>query len=107
MLATTHTVKRRHKVTLPPLGAELYRKLAKKYFKTLESLEQFEPNYLHTLATTHKGNYRHNVTLAHSCRVMKGCKNISKLKNAWSNLNQNRYTYYLQPTKQTVGTTQP
>ena len=30
----------------------------------LELLEQFEPNYVHTLRTTHKGNCRHNETLA-------------------------------------------
>ena len=38
----------------------------KKYFKTLENLEQFEKkNYVHTLSTANKGNYRHKVILAY------------------------------------------
>jgi hypothetical protein len=60
---TTHKGNCRHKVTLPPLVAELYRKAMKKYFETMERLEQFEPNYVHTLPAIHKGNCRHKLTV--------------------------------------------
>ena len=51
-----------HKVTLALLGAGLFR--GKKKFKTPERLEQFEPKSVYILLTIHKGNCRHNVTLA-------------------------------------------
>ena len=47
ILPTAHKENCGYKVTLPPLGAELYRKVVKKYFKTLEHLEQFQPKSLH------------------------------------------------------------
>ena len=36
----------------------------KKYFETLERMEQFEPKSGHILLITHKGNCRLNVTVA-------------------------------------------
>jgi hypothetical protein len=63
ILPTTQKENDRHNVTITHLGAESYRKVVKKYFKTLERLEKFEPKSVHILLSTHKRNCRHNVTL--------------------------------------------
>ena len=55
---------RKNHLSLAPLGAQIYRKMVKKYFKTLERLEQFEPKSVHVLLIIHKGLCRHNLTQA-------------------------------------------
>jgi hypothetical protein len=57
---------RRHIVSDMLLGGSRQRGYEgmKKYFETLERMEQFEPKSGHILLITHKGNCRLNVTVA-------------------------------------------
>ena len=69
--------------------------------KPIPSRRNYLLGAVHTEATCRKRLVARRFTTEGYERV----QNILKLWKAWTNLNQNRDTYYLQTTKETVGNT--